>query len=36
MTRFWFAAALGAAIFVICIYGLYVASHLNSFASLWR
>jgi hypothetical protein len=34
--RFWFAAALGTGIFVICFYGLYAASHLNSFASLWR
>jgi hypothetical protein len=34
--RFWFAAALCTGIFVICVWGLYVASHLNSLASLWR
>lgn len=36
MIRFWFAAALCAAIFAICMYALYAASHLNSLSSLWR
>jgi len=36
MVRFWFATVLCIGIFVICAYGLYAASHLNSLSSLWR
>ena len=36
LPRYWFAAALGAGIFTICAWGLYVSSHLIPLTSLWR